>query len=137
MNDWPKVKIRRNCFLRDQALFASQPIRAGEWICNYAGKTLTNREYDMLLSSTTDPVKRQQITSYALGGDSYTIVSHDEAVVDSAVLLHSFGRRANHSSLHPNMKAPQWVNLAPKGCKEDYHPLLQVYLVVTEMIKFF
>lgn len=130
-NHWPKVHIRHSCFFRGSGLFASEPIRQNEWVCEYAGKLVTKKEYDMLLSQLDDEAKRQEVAAYALGGGSYTIMSHPEIVAGSEHLVNSFGRRVNHSRLHANLKAPQWVNLAPNGSKPDYHALMQVNLCET------
>lgn len=129
-NDWPKLEIRRDLFLRGSGIFATAPIRAGEFVCSYAGILVPNDHYDRLINSV-DEEKRKKIEEYALGGHKYTILAHEECIVDehSLNLKATFGRVLNHSHMHANIKAPQWYNLAPKGEKQDWHALQQVQYI--------
>lgn len=124
-NHWPKVEIRHNLFMRGAGLFAKFRIRRGEFVCHYAGIRITNAEYDRLLESA-DPSDVQKIEEYALGGRTHTLLAHNEAIETDMILKNSFGRMVNHSRVHPNLKAPQWVNLAPTGTSPDWHAVFQV-----------
>lgn len=124
-NNWPKVECRYNLFIRGSGLFAKLPIRRGEIVCNYAGKLVLNEVYDEMVASA-DPLSIKNIEEYALGGRTHTILAHGDAVDNCPILKNSFGRLVNHSRLHSNLKAPQWVNLAPKGHKAEWHAVFQV-----------
>lgn len=130
-NDWPKVKVRQGLFLRGSGLFAKSPIRRGEYVCEYAGVLIPNSAYDRMLAAAVeaDPSKVAQIEEYAVGGRTHTILGHNEAVEGRPMLKNSFGRLVNHSRMHANLKAPQFLNLAPNGtAEEDWHAVFQVQL---------
>jgi hypothetical protein len=135
-NDWPNLQIRHDLFLRGSGVYATDPIRQNAFVCDYAGIWISNFQYDALMKDA-DEVKRKQIQEYVVGGRKSTILAHDEIVEKNPRLKNSFGRLINHSAVHPNLKAPQFFNLAPTGEPEDWHALMQVCIFSNKLILFY